>query len=205
MANPEAKRHWLQKGLWDRLFCEVCETHLSKIERKSAAQLRYISSLESEDGEYVRPASSDIANIRLLALSILWRSHVSTMKTFDHVNIGPIAEVIRQRLLKADPGLPTDFPVALIRIDGTSYAPTVMHAPHKTTFGDTEGWLILAMGYKWIIITDPRPDKVSRKYPMLGYQLEPQIPIMLTDDIGFLSEVRDSMPPALLDKKFNTS
>jgi len=47
-------------------------------------------------------------------MSILWRAGISTLETFEQVNLGPHAERLRSMLLASDPGEPGDYSCLII-------------------------------------------------------------------------------------------
>lgn len=48
---------------------------------------------------------------KLFLLSILWRASISSRQLFNQINLGPHSEIIRQMILKGNPGEVSDYPI----------------------------------------------------------------------------------------------
>lgn len=92
---------FIQKGIRERLLCDDCEQHLSKIEGKFKRSW-YDSRLLPEEAfdEYIELQGLDYTQFKLFHLSILWRLSVSK---FDSVvNLGPHENHIAKLILNED-------------------------------------------------------------------------------------------------------
>ncbi|SEW57448.1 hypothetical protein [Chitinophaga arvensicola] len=61
-------------------------------------------------------ADVDYKMLKLFLLSVLWRSHVTSLPFFDKVDIGEHAESIKKMILENDPGNEDTFPIYIISI-----------------------------------------------------------------------------------------
>jgi hypothetical protein len=104
-SSPDHKDRLEQSGLWERLLCDECEGRFSLWERYASQVLSGGAALNyRRQGDIVYVSGLDYTKFRLFQLSILWRSHISTLKFFEKVDLGPHAERIRVLLHAGDPG-----------------------------------------------------------------------------------------------------
>lgn len=103
----------LQKGIREYLFCSACEQHLNeKYEKPFLKQWTIDSPLPGhikQDSTY--SAVYDYQTFKLFHLSILFRSSVSFLPTFQEVNLGRHEERIRNMLIIEDPGQEWEYPI----------------------------------------------------------------------------------------------
>lgn len=113
--NGIGNKGWkeLQKGIREKLFCSNCEQLLNdKYEKYFLKQWAEDNPLPTQ----LKPGSAfkaqyNYAAFKLFHLSILFRSSVSSLPTFQEVSLGVHEERIRQMLLTEDPGKDWEYPI----------------------------------------------------------------------------------------------
>lgn len=113
--NPNRTTMKLQKGPREYLLCATCEAQFSGYELYASRFVKDI--LESNSSGFERAIEIDYeySRLKLFGLSVLWRCHATTMHAFRNVDLGPLAEVARKRLVANDPGKRTSFPFLITR------------------------------------------------------------------------------------------
>lgn len=109
-------RGWkpLQDGEKENLFCERCEQHFNQHFEKPFRELW----LETKplpnpwSDSSARSITVDYSTFKLFHLSVLYRASVTSLPTFDNVELGAHTEKIRKLLLNRDPGKFYEYPVA---------------------------------------------------------------------------------------------
>ena len=91
-----------QKGLREKLLCDTCEGRLSMWESYAKKVLFGGVALDFEMDEQLGAIAHgvDYEKFKLFAMSLLWRASVSTLKTFENVNLGPHENKLRKLLLE---------------------------------------------------------------------------------------------------------
>ena len=91
------------------MLCDSCEKHIGKYETY-AGNLWDKTFPHTIQTREIVIKGLNYKQFRLLHLSILWRSSVSTLDTFKHVSLGQKHEEnLRQMILKDDPGKPDEY------------------------------------------------------------------------------------------------
>jgi hypothetical protein len=136
----EAKRT-IQKGLREYLFCQECETKLSRYEGYAAKLIRDISILQRNTAEkYLRLENIDYLNFKLFQLSILWRASIAQGVAFMQVKLGPHEEIIRNMLNDENPGRSADYGCLMMIMLNTEILHQILVSPIRVTqrpFGHT--------------------------------------------------------------------
>ncbi len=102
----------LQKGIREYLFCYDCEQHLNEKYEKPFLQQWSIDSLPDHiKQDSAHSAVYDYRTFKLFHLSILFRSSVSSLPTFQEVNLGTHEECVRNMLIFEDPGQDWKYPI----------------------------------------------------------------------------------------------
>ena len=117
VPSPERGRpHKVQKGFRECLLCRKCEGHIGRWETYASRvffdEERYKPAVTTRHKYLLRDV--DYKKFKLFLMSILWRAGISTLETFEQVNLGPHAERLRSMLLASDPGEPGDYPCLII-------------------------------------------------------------------------------------------
>jgi hypothetical protein len=114
-VTGQGRNGWstLQKGIREKLFCNECEQyfneHFEKPFRKYwVEECPLLCPWEKEEILWL---NVDYPSFKLFHLSVLYRAHVSTLPTFEQVELGPHAEKIREMLLSRDAGPAHCYPI----------------------------------------------------------------------------------------------
>ncbi len=122
--NPEQHPKRRPGGHYDDgLVCEPCERLFSPWDDYAA---RFFLNQFREDGQPLNATTSgevmayrcdnvDYRNLKLFAISLLWRAAASSIEFCRRVTIGPYEERARQLILADDPGAPEYFSVLINR------------------------------------------------------------------------------------------
>lgn len=160
--NGQGNKGWkpLQKGIREQLFCSDCEQHLNdKYEKPFLKQWLTDKPLPSQmRHDSIFSADYDYPTFKLFHLSILFRSSISSLPTFQEVSLGPHEERIRQMLLNEDPGKEWEYPIlAFAVLNGNGVEKRLISQPisgrhegHRA-YGQIYGgamWWILASSHR---------------------------------------------------------
>lgn len=151
-GDPDLPNRLAQKGFWQKLLCQACETTISRWERY--AELLFAGSraevTSSIEGKVLWLHGLDYASMKLFLLSILWRSSVTRHRFFEHVALGPHEDVLRRMLLKSDPGHPQDYAcmTSLLLADG-EVSRDIIVEPTKTRMFDHRAYRFVFGGHFW--------------------------------------------------------
>jgi len=127
-----SKREFHQTGFFDKyILCEKCDNVLlSGFERYVAnllfeGILPHGAILKFDDTDkrikILRYNGIDILKIKLFALSLLWRSHVSHNVFFKQVKLTEIVENrLKEMILNSDSGNIDEFRIVIVRLDDPS-------------------------------------------------------------------------------------
>ena len=110
-AKESPKR---QKGVREKLLCADCENHISKFEQYASRVFSKRAGVTvNRQGKAVHLDGLEYASFKLFALSVLWRSSVSSLSFFGEVSLGVHEPKLRRMILESDPGLPSDYPFVM--------------------------------------------------------------------------------------------
>jgi hypothetical protein len=113
--NGRGGRGWkaLQKGIWEPLLCEDCEQHFNEYFEKPFLEqwVRNPKLPDPWNETDIQWITVDYASFKLFHLSVLFRAGVSSLPTFQDVQLGPHEEKIRKLLLARSPGEDWQYPV----------------------------------------------------------------------------------------------
>lgn len=157
----------LQKGVREYLFCSECEQHLNdRYEKPFLKQWTVDSPLPDRMArDSVYSATYDYLTFKLFHLSVLFRSSVSSLSTFQEVNLGAHEKRVREMMLSADPGDHSEYPIlAFVVLNGRgnverrliSRPICARYAGHRT-YGQIYGGAMW-----WISVSTHRNDIFSR-------------------------------------------
>jgi hypothetical protein len=119
---------------------------------------------------------------------------------FGNVNLGPHAEKIRLMLVAEDPGKPDKYRFAVIKLEAAEIADTVIHAPDRIKIGNLNAYFFLAYGYEWLFLISNHSGNVPKDFPFVGMHPELVMLIRVSDEKGFIQEMRRRMGSDLIDK-----
>jgi len=109
------KRSVRQRGFWEKLLCIDCEGKIGRWETYFA-EIWYNRPVRPSTltGRALVLKGIDYRKTKLLLLSILWRSSVSSLVPFRDVRLGPHEERLRALMDAADPGPETRYVIAAL-------------------------------------------------------------------------------------------
>lgn len=137
-SKPDLHPRRAPKGIYNQILCEECEARLAPWDDYA---FRFLSvdpsTLEAHQADNdtwieVRP-SVNYEKLKLFAISVLWRAHVSQHETFRTIQLGPYAEKAKKLIEASDPGVERDFATFFLSFDET-YAPHML-GPQRISVG----------------------------------------------------------------------
>jgi hypothetical protein len=182
------------------LLCQKCDGQLGVYEAYAANILRQTDKFRTRDGRAIIIPDFDYPSFKLFGLSLIWRCHVTNIHMFNEVNLGPHAENIRQMIHRADPGAPSKYCFALIKLDGAEIAETVILPPAITRFRDHNAYMFMAYGFDWLFVVSRHSSTLPKDYPFVGMKADLVILTKMMNEKQFIREVRRRMGSELLKK-----
>jgi len=105
-TSPEQPNRRFPQGIYEKLLCGDCETHLSKYESYARKLLIGGINIDSVmDGDFLSLSDIDYTAFRLFQLSLIWRAGISNHPFFSNVSLGNHEDKIRELILSHNPGL----------------------------------------------------------------------------------------------------
>ena len=197
--HPGHKPKPFPKGFRESLLCDDCEGQLSIYETYTANLLRRPGDKFGPRDKVVRIPNFDYHKLKLFGLSLIWRCHVAQRPLFKGVDLGPHAEKIRQLIVTKQPGTPSEYPFAIIKIAGATSASRVMHTPSATRLNGHNAYLFLGYGYEWIFVISSHSAELPKNHPFVGMKSDLEILLYHRSQQDFLQEMRRRMGN-LIDK-----
>jgi hypothetical protein len=197
-SHPQRRPRPVQVGAREHLLCSDCEALLNVHETYAAKLLRSIDSIPY-DGQKGVEVEYDYHHFKLFGLSLLWRAHVSTLHEYQQFSVGPLAEDIRQMLLRSDPGRPRMCPFAPTRFVGSEAAQHTIHLPVNLKLNGQHVVLFPAFGYQWLFVTSRRSHTIPNHFPLVGFSEKLMIPFQRTTDKRYLAWLKSKMTPDMLN------
>ena len=106
--------------------------------------------------------------LKLFFLSVLWRASVSDHEFYALIDIGASENIIRNMILRADPGNSDEFSIILARFINKIGMDSMLN-PHPTSFNEIQFFAFYFYGY----IAYIKNDKKSIKNNLRKFQLNP--------------------------------
>ena len=150
----------------ERLLCSTCEGHFEKWETY-ASQVIFgeHSELFARIGPHPILSGIDYTKFKLFLLSLLWRMSVAKGPLWKDVQLGPHEELMRNMLLKSDPGESTDYPciLNLLTFEGEHDSewivpPTPLKYPAKSRKYNSYGFVLNGILFTFLVTTDKTLD-----------------------------------------------
>ena len=157
----EDQKDWMeQKGLREHLLCDDCETKISRFEDygrrvlKGGAEFKF-----QREGSTVIVEGLDYRRFKLFQLSILWRAGVSTLDLFQHVQLGPFEETLRNMVLDEQPGKQEDFGCVMFGLkNGIDTIADLIVQPVRTRSDDGHCcYRFVFGGFQWVFFVSSKP------------------------------------------------
>jgi hypothetical protein len=116
----------------------------------------------------------DYKRLKLFFLSLLWRASVSSHQFFKRVSLDPHAEIVKEAILKSNPGA-GDFYATLLSIFNDDQSWAKMMDPFSTRHDGIKFYKF----YLGNIVADIKVDKRSALSPLKEFQISPKHPLIL--------------------------
>ena len=155
ISTDRDKRNTLvQKGIREYLLCGDCEQKLSKFETYSRKVL--IGGTEitvRNEGGLIHLEGIDYKKFKLFALSILWRSSVSSLEVFENIKLGVHEEIIGNMILNGDAGSASEYPFIMSPMthEGKLQKDLIVQ-PTKTKLDGHQAYRFTFGGVFWLFI-----------------------------------------------------
>lgn len=196
-SHPQRRPRPFQIGAREHLLCSECETLLNVHETYSAKLLRSIDAIPFR-GQKGAEVDYDYHHFKLFGISLLWRSHVSTLHEYGGFSVGPLAEDMRRMLLAGNPGPTRMCPFAIIRYVGSEAAQHTILTPANLRLNGQRVAFFVAFGYSWLFVTSRRSHTIPDSFPLVGFTPKLLVPFERTTDTQFLVWLKTKMPPDML-------
>jgi len=109
-----------QSGVYEpNILCSTCDNKIfGALETYDSQALYGGIDITIENGainssKYIRVKGLDYSKFKLFLLSVLWRASISSLPVFQNVNLGKHEQILRDKLLKGDPGKSEEYPCAI--------------------------------------------------------------------------------------------
>jgi hypothetical protein len=193
-TSRRAEPDTVQKGLRERLLCGDCERRLSRHETYAAEPLRRADDLLEGERQGVTLPEPNLDSFRLFALSVLWRAHEAQSEMFADVDLGPHGEQIRDRVLREQPGDPTEYGFAIAKVGGLGMHGDLIEAPQRTKYKGFHVYQFLARGYIWCFATTKGAKSLTSSMPFVGTIRDLPIPIVNLNRGELFANIRRAFP-----------
>ncbi len=169
MSVPSDKKEKLiQKGIREYLFCQKCETKLSKYEGYAAKVIRDVPNFEKDSSDlFVFSNNIDYRLLKLFQFSILWRGSVSKNQMFANVNLRKHEEKIRAMLDQENPGRSTDYGCFIVRVPKPQKIHRIIMPPMPEKLFGHNGYRFMTGNLFWYFIVSSHPVQESVKSMLL--------------------------------------
>ena len=203
-SHPKQNTRPFEKGLREYLLCKECEGQLSRYESYGASVLRKADEYRRPGNRVIEIPDFNYTYFKLFGLSLIWRCHASRLHMFGAVKLGPHAETIRAMLASENPGKPSDYCFALIKIEGSGHTDRIIIAPGMTRFQGHNAYIFMAYGFEWVFIISSHSNRLSEDLPFVGMKQDLIVLIQEWNRQEFLQEMRRRMSK-LIEKDKSTN
>ena len=204
-VDLEKKIKLYQKGQWEKLLCVDCENKFSKLEAYVYKLLfggKISIKLKCSDKTYFQIEKIDYKIFKLFQLSILWRSSVTSLPFFSHVNLGPHQELIRLMLINNNPGRYYDFGCMMASITLNKNLLDVLRRPDKICLEGKSCYTFIFGGFMWQFIDSINSKSFSGKSEFLQENGEQIILKLDYSELDFLRDEIELFKLRKNDEKF---
>ena len=115
----------------------------------------------------------DYKKLKLFFLSLIWRASVSKRKEFQLVNLGPHEHIIRDMIMRNDPGGAEEYSVCLFKFIEDTHKSILFPAREK--FDGINYYRFIMAGYIVLI----KIDNQSSRDPLKHIQISPDKPLLV--------------------------
>jgi len=157
----------LPNGDYDRnILCNNCdgtilgqfETYASKIIRNEIEKAEPKNA--GDFGKYISIPGVDYIKFKLFLLTQVWRASISKRPFFNNFNLGEHENIIREMIIKRDPGDETVYRTSIFKLSESNTGPTRIVAPPRT-FGERGNFQAIIIVNKFLFIynlnSEPNP------------------------------------------------
>jgi len=166
-AAPSRTQRLHQKGIYERLLCQRCETELSKYENYARAVFSGgpVNVKVAQHPIGLQLLGLDYSKFKLFELSVLWRAGAARHEFFSEVDLGSHQEVLRKMLVNRDPGKYREYGCILIPlvIDGAHLLDFIVQ-PVAAARGDSMRYRFVFGGYVWFYILGETDSEVAKLF-----------------------------------------
>lgn len=87
-SHPYHKTKPFQIGMREYLLCKECEGQIGDYENYAARTLRQADKYRTPDDRAIVIPNFDYQRFKLFGLSLIWRTHITSVHMFKNVNLG---------------------------------------------------------------------------------------------------------------------
>ena len=146
-----------KSGFYDQyILCKECDGVILNKYETYGREFFYSEDLSNEHRlllrrtpKYIECLNADYKLLKLLFLSILWRSDISKQPIFSEISIDDVRrETLRTMLLSSDPASENEFPIFIFHtlLDNQISKDHFFH-PFKSRFGNNDGFTFFFGGF----------------------------------------------------------
>jgi hypothetical protein len=172
--DPNGKSFIEQTGYYEKsILCTECDNErLSKLEKYADLLLfggsgktvpDFIQAIGPDGVKSFIISNVDYRKLKMFLLSILWRSHISKNKFFQHINLGEEAEKIRKVLLSELDLKEDEFKIALVAVRSSKGLIRFVSSPYTIQVGEGKVAIFFINGFFYFIDLIPSSDFVLFK------------------------------------------
>jgi hypothetical protein len=164
----------IQKGLREYLFCQTCETKLSRYENYAARLIRGIPNFQRDvSGRFLILEDMDYCKFKLFQLSILWRASISNLDVFSQVSLGSHEEKIRLMLKNENPGKSADYGCVMMTMLDTELLQKIISSPIRKKYSGHTLYKFMTGNLDWLFFVS-------------SHFITPKITELFLQESGFL-------------------
>jgi hypothetical protein len=158
-GSINSRPRYEQQGVREYLLCQACEVRFSRFEGHAKRVMLDTETFHrAEERKRLIIHGVKYPEFKLFWMSVLWRMGISSLDLFRPVDLGPLAEVLRQRLEAEDPDGPLLYPTIFL-------APLRVPKPIIRSIMPPEPFRLMGFrGYRWFVggliaafLVDQRP------------------------------------------------
>lgn len=199
-ADPSQPEKFGQKGVREKLLCEICEQKFSlweKYAKEAFGEGRGVTI--KREGDLFKLANLDYRRFRLFLLSLLWRMGVSKSDFFSQTSLGTKhEEALRTALLNEDPLEPLNYPCLMTAVHiGGKFCPDWISQPLHNKSGSYHCHSVVISGilFNFYVTSHAPPDFLNRV--CLSKSNELILSVSEIKDIPSLAEVASDLCKAI--------
>jgi len=201
---------YCQSGIYDAdIVCEVCEkvfnpydTHGYRVLKKTLETKRIFHDKDGYPCAYFIE-NSEYTKLKLFALSMLWRAHVSSHMFFSHVNLGKHANALRSYIADGVAPKPNEYGVVFLHYTEQDYSEAII-PPWRHKINGVNVYRFYLPDIVILINVDQRPMPVPYNKMLLQEQ-SPHYLVFLpgfsSPEKRYINEMKKQLKSNLSNKK----